>query len=87
MGSSVLAARRRAAAVNRRVPGIAAAAVVVTAVWLIYWLSARDMPWPPRRDFFYLADAFLHGRTWLEFQPDAFDVIVRDDVEFEPVGP
>ena len=22
-----------------------------------------------RGDFFYLADAFLHGRTWLDFRP------------------
>jgi hypothetical protein len=60
---------------------------VAGIAWLIYWLSGRDMPWPPRLDFFYLADAFLHGRTWLEFQPYASDVIVRDGRTYIPLAP
>ena len=42
--------------------------VLVSAV--LYWLAARDFD-AGRGDFFYLADAFLHGRTWLDFRPGA----------------
>ena len=38
------------------------ALVAISAV--IYWLANRDFD-AYRGDFFYLADAFLHGRTWL----------------------
>ena len=31
---------------------------------VIYWLADRQFD-ARRGDFFYLADAFLHGRTWL----------------------
>ena len=31
----------------------------------IYWLANREFD-AGRGDFFYLADAFLHGRTWLD---------------------
>jgi hypothetical protein len=62
--------------------GIAIA--VIAAV--VYWLSGRDFD-AGRGDFFYLADAFLHGRTWLEFRPGPYDVIqvgLRFYVPFAP---
>ena len=49
-----------------------------TAAWIgilltigagvVYWLSNRLFD-ASRGDFFYLADAFLHGRTWLDRPP------------------
>ena len=41
---------------------------VVAVSALIYWWAAKDFD-AYRGDFFYLADAFLHGRTWLDFAP------------------
>ena len=59
--------------------------VAVSAV--IYWLANRDFD-AYRGDFFYLADAFLHGRTWLDFQPGPNDVIVDGaDRFFVPFAP
>ena len=43
--------------------------------FVVYWLADRDFD-AGRGDFFYLADAFLHGRTWLDFAPGPYDVIV-----------
>ena len=58
--------------------------VAVSAV--IYWLANRDYD-AGRGDFFYLADAFLHGRTWLEFQPGPYDVIISDGRFYVPFAP
>jgi hypothetical protein len=58
--------------------------VVVSAV--IYWLCARDFD-AGHGDFFYLADAFLNGRTWLEFRPAPNDVIIVGDRFYVPFGP
>src|SRR4029079_19587565 len=44
---------------------------------VIFWLCDRLFD-AGRGDFFYLADAFLHGRTWLGFQPGPYDVIIVD---------
>ncbi len=67
---------------DRRVRGPdRATAVGLALVWLsaiVYWLSARDFD-SGRQDFFYLADAFLDGRTWLAAQPGPFDVIPGGD--------
>ena len=41
------------------------AVVALSAV--LYWLANRAFD-AQRGDFFYLADAFLHGRTWLTVQ-------------------
>ena len=48
---------------------------VVAVSALIYWWVAKDFD-AYRGDFFYLADAFLHGRTWLDFAPGPNDVII-----------
>ena len=58
--------------------------VAVSAV--IYWLCARNFD-AGRGDFFYLADAFLHGRTWLDFRPGANDVIIVGDRFYVPFAP
>ena len=58
--------------------------VVVSAV--IYWLADRGFD-AGRGDFFYLADAFLHGRTWLDFQPGPYDVIPIDGRFYVPFAP
>lgn len=53
---------------------------------VIYWLAARDFD-AGRGDLFYLADAFLHGRTWLEFQPGPNDVIIVGNRFYVPFAP
>jgi hypothetical protein len=58
--------------------------VAVSAV--IYWLCNRDFD-AGRGDFFYLADAFLHGRTWLDVRLGTNDVIVVDGHFFVPFAP
>jgi hypothetical protein len=60
------------------------AVVAVSAV--IYWLAGRQFD-AGRGDFFYLADAFLHGRTWLTFQPGPYDVIIVGDRFYVPFAP
>jgi hypothetical protein len=62
--------------------GILVAIVAMT----IYWLSNRYFD-AGRGDFFYLADAFLHGRTWLEFRPGANDVIIVGSKVYVPFAP
>ena len=49
--------------------------LVVAASFVVYWLADRGFD-AGRGDFFYLADAFLHGRSWLDFAPGPYDVIV-----------
>lgn len=61
--------------------------VAVSAV--LYWLANRGFD-ANRGDFFWLADAFLHGRAWLDFRPGAGasnDVIVVGDRIFVPFAP
>lgn len=63
------------------------AVVAVSAV--LYWLAARDFD-AGRGDFFHLADAFLHGRTWLDFRPgmgNSNDVILVDGRIYVPFAP
>ena len=60
--------------------------VVVAASALVYLLAALTFE-TGRGDFFYLADAFLHGRTWLTFQPGPFDVILVDGRVYVPFAP
>jgi hypothetical protein len=54
--------------------------------FVVYWLCARYFD-AGRGDFFYLADAFLHGRTWLDFRPGPNDVIVVGDRFYVPFAP
>jgi hypothetical protein len=52
----------------------------------IYWLSNRLFD-AGRGDFFYLADAFLHGRVWLDFRPGPNDVILDGAKVYVPFAP
>lgn len=60
------------------------AVVAVSAV--LYWLSNRLFD-AGRGDFFYLADAFLHGRTWLPVPLGPNDVIPIDGRFYVPFAP
>jgi hypothetical protein len=60
--------------------------LVVAVSAVLYWLAARDFD-AGRGDFFYLADAFLHGRTWLDFRPGANDVIISGNRFYVPFAP
>ena len=59
---------------------------LVVVSFVIYWFCARDFD-AGRGDFFYLAEAFLHGRTYLLFQPGPYDVIIVDGRFFVPFAP
>ncbi|MFL5675182.1 MAG: hypothetical protein ACJ779_09255 [Chloroflexota bacterium] len=60
--------------------------LLVAASAIIFWGSDRNFD-AGRGDFFYLADAFLHGRTWLTFQPGPWDVINVDGRFYVPFAP
>jgi hypothetical protein len=59
---------------------------VATVAAVVYWLSGRDFN-AGRGDFFYLADAFLHGRTWLDFRPGPYDAIQDGTRVYVPFAP
>jgi len=60
------------------------ALTVLAAV--VYWLSNRMFD-ATRGDFFYLADAFLHGRTWLDVRLGYQDVIDLNGHIYVPFAP
>jgi hypothetical protein len=60
-------------------------AVAIVAL-VVYWLSNRMFD-ATRGDFFYLADAFLHGRVWLDDRLGFQDVILRDGHIYVPFAP
>jgi hypothetical protein len=60
------------------------AVVAISAA--LYWLANRQFD-AGRGDFFYLADAFLHGRTWLDLRLGPNDVILRDGHFYVPFAP
>jgi len=60
---------------------------VTAGAALIYWLSNRIFAGTDRGDLFYLADAFLHGRTWLDTRLGFQDVIVANGHVYVPFGP
>jgi hypothetical protein len=73
--------------VNRRLDRPLVIGLTLTlASFAIYWFCARDFD-ALRGDFFYLADAFLHGRTYLLFQPGPYDVIILDGRYYVPFAP
>ena len=69
---------------STRRPGIGI--LLTIGAGLVYWLSNRFFD-AGRGDFFYLADAFLHGRTWLDVRLGPQDVILRDGHIFVPFAP
>lgn len=58
--------------------------VAISAV--LYWLANRSFD-AGRGDFFYLAEAFLRGRTWLDVQLGPWDVIPVDGRYYVPFAP
>jgi hypothetical protein len=76
----------RASLARRFDRGVVVGLVVVAVSAFIYWYANRDFD-AGRGDFFYLADAFLHGRTWLDFQPGPYDVIIVDGRFYVPFAP
>src|SRR6266550_759175 len=60
--------------------------LVAFVAFVVYWLSNRLFD-ATRGDFFYLADAFLHGRVWLDVRLGYQDVIVRDGHIYVPFAP
>lgn len=60
--------------------------IVATGSAIVYWLCARGFD-AGRGDFFYLADAFLHGRTWLDLRLGPNDVIPIDGRNYVPFAP
>jgi hypothetical protein len=67
-----------------RATAVGFALVAVSAV--LYWLANRQFD-AGRGDFFYLADAFLHGRTWLDTRLGPNDVILRGGHFYVPFAP
>ena len=63
---------------------IGIAVLAVSAV--LYWFANRGFD-AGRGDFFYLAEAFLNGHTWLDFQPGPNDVIIDGDRYYVPFAP
>lgn len=63
------------------------AGVTVGLVATILFIFFNGWVIPGRLDFFYLADAFLHGRTWLTFQTGEWDVIPIDGRFYVPFAP
>ncbi len=59
---------------------------VALASAIVYWLCDRLFD-AGRGDFFYLADAFLHGRTWLPAPLGPNDVIPIDGRYYVPFAP
>ncbi|MFL5681299.1 MAG: hypothetical protein ACJ77B_11940 [Chloroflexota bacterium] len=59
---------------------------LVAVAALVYWWSDANFD-AGRADFFYLADAFLHGQTWLDFPPGPYDVIQIGGRFFVPFAP
>ena len=59
---------------------------VVALSAVLYWLANRAFD-AQRGDFFYLADAFLHGRTWLTLPLGPADVIPVDGRFYVPFAP
>jgi len=77
---------RRVGALDRLDRAAIAGLVVMAIAGLIYWLSNRFYD-AGRGDFFYLADAFLHGRTWLDVRLGPQDVILQDGRIYVPFAP
>jgi hypothetical protein len=66
--------------------GTLAGLAVVAVSAVLFWLANRQFD-AGRGDFFYLADAFLHGRTWLDVRLGPNDVILRDGHYYVPFAP
>jgi hypothetical protein len=68
------------------VPAALVGAALVVAAFFVFWFSNRAFD-AGRGDFFYLADAFLHGHVWIDIALGPNDVIYRDGHIFVPFAP
>ena len=59
---------------------------VAVGAFFVYWLTNQSFE-AGRGDFFYLADAFLHGRVSLDVRLGYQDVIVRGSQLYLPFAP
>ena len=59
---------------------------LVAVAALLYWLANRQFD-ATRGDFFYLADAFLHGRVALDVRLGPYDVIPAENGYYVPFAP
>ena len=72
---------------RQRVIGAAVATGVVIGAFVIFLLGGRQYD-AGRPDFFYLADAFVHGRVWLLRALGPYDVVVGPAGQvYVPFGP
>jgi len=62
------------------------AATLMVLGFAVFLASNRNFN-AGRGDFFYLADAFLHGRTWLTQALGPYDNVVIGDRVYVPFGP
>jgi hypothetical protein len=62
------------------------AALTMVFGFAVFLASNRNFD-AGRGDFFYLADAFLHGRTWLTTALGPYDNVVIGDHVYVPFGP
>ncbi len=60
--------------------------LVLAASFVVLYWSARGFS-AGRPDFYYLADALLHGRTWLERGFGIYDIVVVGDRVYVPFAP
>ncbi|MEJ7748799.1 MAG: hypothetical protein WKF56_05825 [Candidatus Limnocylindrales bacterium] len=60
--------------------------LVVAVAAVVFWLANRQFD-AQRGDFFYLADAFLHGHPWLDLRLGPHDVIIVDGHYYVPFAP
>ena len=77
-----VARRRSAFTVPAALVGIA----LVVVAFLVYWWSNRAFD-AGRGDFFYLADAFLHGHVYTDIALGPNDVIYRNGHIYVPFAP
>ncbi len=60
--------------------------VLLAVATAVYWASACKFD-AGRPDLFYLADAFLHGRLWLEHAFGPYDIVVVGTRVYVPFAP
>ncbi len=81
------AMRGRLGGHDRSPTSVTLAGLVVAAVaFAVYLLASRNFD-AGRGDFFYLADAFLHGRTWIAPAMGPNDIIRIDGHTYVPFAP
>jgi hypothetical protein len=59
---------------------------IAVAVGIVYSLCGTSFT-AGRPDLFFLADAFLHGRTWLPYEFGPYDIVKIGNEIFVPFGP